>query len=373
MPDSHASEYKRLSQRARQLLVREEGFDVDFKRSVSGLEADDIVAFANAKAGGAILIGVDECRNSDGRQCGTVVGCPVGDPEKRKILDKAHQCVPPINITVHVENRTDKPFYRIEIPSGPNKPYCTSGGTYKTRGDGRKNTLYPTVLLALFLETEGGEFLRRFQQVTSSLEKSIEDTKKKITSDLGDLASSVEQMEFNVEQSLDRVGGSAESAEENAVNANSYAEEALHMIEQVYSLVENNEDTQIGLISQKLDALLKHFCIEDPRITSKRQVVKAVIGALSMRFKELGVETSRASITKVAKKILNKPGQVSYPNLMRDAVNDLDGSAQAFSESSELDRLAIFLEVDRLLPRTRTQDTVVHRSATRKGQKTGRM
>src|SRR5262249_10559769 len=135
---SHAPEYKTLSQRAKQLLSREEGFEVDFKRALSGLEAEDIVAFANSKAGGAILIGVDESKGADGRQAGIIVGCPVGDYDKRKILDKAHQCVPPVDVTVHVENRSDKAFYRLEIPSGPNKPYCTSGGTYKIRGDGRK-------------------------------------------------------------------------------------------------------------------------------------------------------------------------------------------------------------------------------------------
>jgi hypothetical protein len=284
----------------------------------------------------------------------------VGDHEKRKILDRAQQCVPPINVTVHVENRTDKAFYRVEIPSGPNKPYCTSGGTYKTRGDGRKNTLYPTSLLALFLETEGGEFLRRFQQVTSSLEQSVEATKEQITSDFGDLASSVAQMEFNVGQSLERVTGTVDSAEENAMNANCSSEEALHLIEQVHSLIENYQDVQVGLISQKLDALLKHFCIEDPQITSKRQFVKALIGALWMRKKELGVETSRASITKLATKILKKPGEVWYPKLMEDAVNDLDGSAQALSEASGIERDIIVLEVDRLLPRTRTPKTGTH-------------
>lgn len=136
------------------MLARGEGIDVDFKRSAAGLEAVDIVAFANSKAGGAILIGVDESTGSSGRHVGTIVGCHVGDQEKRMILEKAHQCVPAISVTVHVENRAHKPFYRIEIPSGPNKPYCTSGGTYKIRGDGRNNTLYPTSLLNLFLETE---------------------------------------------------------------------------------------------------------------------------------------------------------------------------------------------------------------------------
>lgn len=127
-------EFRTLSQRARQLLAREEGFDVEFKMSLSGLHAEDIVAFANSRAGGAILIGVREVRGADGRQHLEVVGCPVGDSEKLKIVDKAHKCVPPIDLTIYVENRKDRPFYRVEIPSGPNKPYCTSGGDLQHSG-----------------------------------------------------------------------------------------------------------------------------------------------------------------------------------------------------------------------------------------------
>jgi hypothetical protein len=350
---SQAPEYQRLSKRAAQLLVREEGFDVDFKRSISGLEAEDIVAFANSKAGGAILIGVDESTGSTGRQVGIIVGCPVGDKEKRKILDKAHQCVPPINVTVHVENRADKPFYRVEIMSGPNKPYCTSGGSYKTRGDGRKNTLYPTSLLTLFLETEGGEFLRRFQQATSSLEQSVEHTKNRIISDLGDLASSVAEMEFNVDQSLERVAGTADSAEENAMNANAFSEEALHLIEQVYSLVENlgGPDPSTPPITQKLDAIIDHFKIENPAITAQRKSVKALIAALTARSTEVGRRLNRRSLTKMVQSFMKNTAPPVISAWVEEAMGDPTASKDDLQRLDPLERNLMLLAVFKLLPK----------------------
>ena len=327
--DWYAPEYVTISQRARSLLSREEGFDVDFKRSLSGLEADDIVAFANSKGGGAILVGVDETRSADGRQVGVVVGCPVGDSEKRKILDKAHQCVPPVDLTVHVENRKEKPFYRIEIPPGANKPYCTSGGTYKSRGDGRKNTLYPTSLLALFLEAEGGEFLRRFQLATSGLEDTVQTLKKQVVKDLGDVALSISQMEFNVDESLSRIGGTAESAEENAMNANGLAEEVHHLLEQIHSLVEA-DDPNLYRISAKLDALLEKFDIEDPDIAGRKGYTKAVVGGVLLESKRRGLDTRPSAIRRRAKAVLAKPGAVWYPEVLNEALKDLAAAERAY-------------------------------------------
>jgi hypothetical protein len=79
--DTESREFQNISQRAALRLSREEGFDVDLKRSLSGLESDDLVSFANSKNGGTILIGVDEAEDDKGRQKAVVVGCQVGDRE----------------------------------------------------------------------------------------------------------------------------------------------------------------------------------------------------------------------------------------------------------------------------------------------------
>lgn len=168
--------FKGLSERAQVLLNREEGGDMDFKRSVSSFKSDDIVAFANSRSGGTLMLGIDEVADERGRQMGKIVGCKIDDDSKMTILNRANSCIPPIDLEIYVENDDDIPFYRIEIPSGNNKPYCTSGGTYKIRDDGQNKTLDPTLLLELFIEQESNTFMDRFQLVTSQLDSILKVT-----------------------------------------------------------------------------------------------------------------------------------------------------------------------------------------------------
>jgi hypothetical protein len=175
------NQFQAISDRANGLLSREEGFDVAFRKSILVLESDDLVSFANSKNGGTILIGVGRIKSRNSRQGAAVLGCPVGDKDRLKILIKSSQCVPPVPVFVFAENCAENPFYRIEIPSGPHKPYCTSGGTYKIRGDGRNEMLYPDQLLALFLESGGEELVRWFHQAATSLGTAPEGTGRRVT------------------------------------------------------------------------------------------------------------------------------------------------------------------------------------------------
>lgn len=168
-----SQELKRISKRAQDLLNGQEDETVDFKQSPGGLDAEDLVAFANAPTGGTILLGVTEAKQSDGRQRGEVIGCPVGDVERLTIINKAESCIPPVDVNVIIENIDAIPFFRIEIPSGTQKPYCTSRGTYKIRGDGANKPLTPRRLLALFLESESEEFLQRFRDATEELDAQL--------------------------------------------------------------------------------------------------------------------------------------------------------------------------------------------------------
>ena len=106
-----------ISERAHELLAGPEGHTAEFKESLSGLSADDLVAFANTETGGAILIGVREGRDGSGLQTAEIVGERVGDREKLSILNKASSCSPPIACDVIFENLAVKPFIRIEIPA----------------------------------------------------------------------------------------------------------------------------------------------------------------------------------------------------------------------------------------------------------------
>lgn len=62
------NEYKSISQKAKLILAHEEGYDADWKGNVKTLDSEDIVAFANSKDGGSILLGVDEDVDTNGRQ-----------------------------------------------------------------------------------------------------------------------------------------------------------------------------------------------------------------------------------------------------------------------------------------------------------------
>lgn len=175
MPNNkEKSEYNTLSARAKALLERSETFDVEFKESVSGLDSSDIVSFANSERGGTILIGIRETKTAKGQQRGQIIGCPIGDKEKLKILSKVNSCIPEVYVEIYVENLNSKPFFRVEIPSGEDKPYCTSGGTYKIRGDGITQNLTPTQLLNLFVTKESERFLKHFREATNVLEKYLE-------------------------------------------------------------------------------------------------------------------------------------------------------------------------------------------------------
>lgn len=157
-----------LSPRAEQLLSGAEGLTVDFKRNIKSLSADDLVSFANSEKGGALLLGIDDTEDKAGRQIGQIVGCEISDGMKLLITNKAFSCFPPVPIEIFIENNGDLPFYRIEIASGQNKPYCTAGGTYKIREDGRNKILHPGELLELFLDSASQQFTERFRRVVSS-------------------------------------------------------------------------------------------------------------------------------------------------------------------------------------------------------------
>lgn len=190
------TEYAGLSEKAEVLLGSQESRELDFKESIGGLAADDLVAFANCASGGTILLGVRENQDEQGRQTAEIIGCEIGDRAKLSILGKAGSCVPPIELFVIVENcEGKKPFLRISIPSGAKKPYSTSGGTYKIRGDARNNPLTPDLLLALFMDTENAQFINRFSQATQELESSLHELKSRLLTEMEEIYTHVDKLD----------------------------------------------------------------------------------------------------------------------------------------------------------------------------------
>lgn len=195
------SEYSGLSERAEELLGSQEGVGLDFKESVGALSAEDLVAFANTEAGGTILLGVRELKDPRGMQRTEIVGCEVGDRAKLNILGKAESCIPPVEVRVILENAEgSRPFLRLEVQPGRIRPCCTSGGTYKIRGDARNEALTPDRLLSLFLETENARFVNRFRGAASDLETSLLEVKKKLVSEMGDICRQVDSLRESMER-----------------------------------------------------------------------------------------------------------------------------------------------------------------------------
>ena len=253
-------EYKGISKRAHELLNMQEGYDVDYKRSLSGLEATDLVAFANSDNGGALLIGVEEVCLENGCQSGEVVGCDVSDRERQGIFSKAESCIPPIEVEVVIENTEDKPFFRIEIPSGKGKPYCSSRGTYVIRGDGRTSPLQPNQLLLIFMEAEGSKFFEKFRDATRELEKGLDGIGTRVSSEMAVLIQSLRTMEGDITKSFTKIFKSAQSAESLSDEALGCTDETLAVVtklDQKVSAVESGMKT----MNRKVDSLLKKFAI----------------------------------------------------------------------------------------------------------------
>lgn len=238
---------------------------MDFKELTKGLEPVDIVAFANSDRGGAILVGVAEIRKAKVPQQSLIKGCKVGDKEKLAIMNKASSCVPPISVEVYVENSSRKPFYRIEIPRGAFRPYCTASGHYAIRSDGLNSNLLPKQLLAMFMEVESGVFIERFREATKELGNEFGRVKGEIINDMVDLSATVDVMGVEVQNTLGDLSTTAE-------DSHSYIgdlEQAIGSLD--YKVIDLSKG--VYNVDNKLKVILQHLGIEDPWIKTAKQII----------------------------------------------------------------------------------------------------
>jgi ATP-dependent DNA helicase RecG len=287
--------YSGISTRAKVLLNKEESFDVDFK-SNSEISIEDLVAFANSELGGTILLGVDEIENEDGTQKGKIIGCTVSDMNKLKIVNKANQCIPHIDISIHIENSKDKPFYRIEIPSSKNKPHCTQKGIYKTRGDGANKPLLPQELLRIYLDSESDNFLKKYSKATTEMRNELQSLHKK---QIESMWNSTFETQINIE---DAVGGIEKMLDDVHLKIEDSQSELQQLVDEIKEetseLKQDLEitydvkhklkqvDNNIINLAWKLNSLLEHFKLEDPEITYSRNHIKTMLQASRKSFKD---------------------------------------------------------------------------------------
>jgi ATP-dependent DNA helicase RecG len=330
-PPAPKNSFKGITDRSKSLIESDENHLVDYKRSVSGLESDDLVAFANSDAGGVILLGVQEIKSESGRQKGEIVGHKIGDSIKGSIVSRAQNCSPPIKIEIFLENTaTEKPFYRIEIPSGAKKPYSTSGGTYKIRRDGQNAALKPQELLSMFLSEESDQFLSRFRDSTLELEKRIVISEKtieklsKITMDsFYKVQENIERLNDDVretiEETRDRLVDMESSIEEKlkeifdiSDNANSLADDGMIAASEAQAGVEELNDrmrdlkNQNNYIENAIKAILFRFDIEDPDLTNIKFQIKSFCVILKRIAREQSKIITREELIKQSIEIVSR-------------------------------------------------------------------
>lgn len=202
------------------MINGEEGAVVEYKQSVDAVEQDDLVALANAN-GGTILTGVQEVRQA-GRQYGKIVGCKVGEEARRKLLNKASGCLPPVNMHITVEGSGKRRILRVDVVETSQKPCCTTSGTYKIRKNGTKVAIDPELMTAMILERESKEFLERFKAAGDSVIQVLE----KATRSLEEKLNVIEGIADEALQAANEAAQAAEHAADAATDAASSAEDA---------------------------------------------------------------------------------------------------------------------------------------------------
>jgi hypothetical protein len=273
-------EYKGLSARTKRMLTQEEGYDIEFKESAGSIDNSDLVAFANSDSGGTILVGIKEKKDASGRQIACIVGCPVGDKQKQKIISKASNCMPPIDIDVFTENvSTKKPIFRVEIAAGKDKPYSTMGGLYKKRVDGSNKALLPPELSLMLLDLKSNEFVERFRAATVELEQELGSLHEKVGKEFATISNIVSSMKNKIEEDLYSIMATAEGAE-------SLSDEAMHLSDQAASssmdlidITAEIADT-VKWLGQSIKLILDKNGLEDPTTTNFKYRLLIILKAL---------------------------------------------------------------------------------------------
>ncbi len=179
--------FRAIRTATRKMLIAGESDQVDFKRSVKGVDTEILVAFANTKIGGSVLVGVAEQKGPNGEQFGSPIGHDLSDETVVAIQSRALECIPPVTVKLFAEGTTDAPIIRIDIPPSATRPHCTSSGKYLIRKGARKSVLQPDELLEIFVEREAASFNNKFREATSEIEQTIAEFSSDIEDKIGEI------------------------------------------------------------------------------------------------------------------------------------------------------------------------------------------
>jgi len=224
-----------------QLLKRTESNDLEVKRSISAVKAELLVALANSHTGGVILAGVDEAKTAAGGQQLVIFGTQFNDTERLELQNRAEQCRPAVTVEYRTEVLNEKTIVRIEVRSSPDKPHCTSGGTYKIRRDAKNSPLTPSDMLQLFLEREEERFLGRFHDATASLNSEFKQFESRMSEIQDDFSQSDTRLTHLLEMTSTIAADAsmtAEQASQFSTDAAESAHEAAEYSSEIHTCVE---------------------------------------------------------------------------------------------------------------------------------------
>jgi len=251
--------FKTTSKITKGFLKSGENEKVDYKRDLKGLKSEDLVAFANSEKGGSILIGVDEKSNGK-TQIGEIYGCDTSDKSRLVIMSKALACIPPISLSIFIENTNGKPIFRLEIPSGIQKPHCTSGGTYKIRKDGRNAVLTPNEILDIYLIKEAKKFNNQFKKATKNLVENIDN-----------VTSTIDFMQSNISSKVENISNLLEWTESSASDTNSTVDTIDSYVRTILKEQRN--------IDFRVESIIEHHEIKDPvRLRYMSKIAENLVG-----------------------------------------------------------------------------------------------
>ena len=144
-----------LSEETKRLMKKEEDIEVEYKREISSGLAKSLVSFANSKYGGFILIGVEETIDKCGRQRGQLHegrGIKLSDENKTKIQNILVSCRDNLPAEViEEEKQNGYGIYKIKTPPRTDKLYCTGGGRYVIRINGRSQEISPSLMRRIIM------------------------------------------------------------------------------------------------------------------------------------------------------------------------------------------------------------------------------
>jgi Schlafen, AlbA_2 len=233
------------------LIHQGENHRVEFKQTVEAINSELLVALANSKNGGVIVVGVID-ENNRTPNTAAYVNTPLTDRARLAIQNKAIDCIPPIALSLEQHEVEDMNLVVIDVKSSSSKPHCTSKGLYRIRSDGRNRELQPNELLAIFLEKEESVFLERFKLATDGIMGSVSNLDESTKGQIDAIGKLMHTAVTNFQREVEGLGVETQDIFGFSEDAAMHAEQAVMDLD----LAEREIQTRLSRIEDKIDRMM---------------------------------------------------------------------------------------------------------------------